>query len=307
MSRLEELEAFVAVVEAESFTAAADRLSADKSAVSRRVSALESRLTVQLLHRSTRRLSLTDAGRGFYAHAARILADLEEAESGVMRAEGELSGLLRIALPLSFGVQHMHEPIAAFSAQHPRVRFQLDLNDRRVDLIQEGVDLALRIGRLRDANLIARKLFDVRSVLCASPDYLEQHGEPAGFDDLANHRCLVYSNLADPERWVGTDAAGQRVEVRVKGHLQSSSGDFLTEAAVEGMGIINQPEFLVCDSIRGGHLVRLLPDIALPTTPAHAIYPPTRHLSYRVRAFIDFLADRFREPLPWSLVSSESN
>lgn len=302
MSRFEDIEAFVAVVETGSFTAAAERLAADKSAVSRRVSALEKRLDAQLLQRSTRRLSMTDAGRGFYDRGARLLADLEEAESSVMQAEGRLSGVLRVALPLSFGVRHMHEPIAAFSALHPDVRFELDLNDRRVDLIQEGVDLALRIGRLKDANLIARKLFDVQTILCASPDYLERYGAPRDFTDLADHRCLVYSNLPEPERWVATDASGERVDVRVGVHLQSSNGDFLTEAAIEGMGVIFQPEFLVGDSIRRGHLRQLLPELQLPRTPAYAVYPPTRHLSYRVRAFIDFLVERFREPLPWSLV-----
>lgn len=299
MNRLEDLEAFVAVVEAGSFTQAADRLGIAKSAVSRRVSALEARLGVELIRRTTRRLDLTDTGRGFYERSARILADLDEAESAAAQEHGELKGTLRVALPLSFGLRHMTAPIAEFARRHPKVRFELDLNDRRVDLIEEGADLALRIGRLRDSSLIARKLFDARTVVVASPAYLDARGTPATPADLAEHDCLVYSNLPNPRRWVCRDADGLSVEVEVDVVLAASSGDFVTEHAIRGRGIAMQPTFIAGEAVARGDLVPLLTDYQWPVTPAWAVYPPTRHLSYRVREFIDFLVDAFAGTPSW--------
>ena len=299
MHRFEDLQAFVAVVEAGSFTAAADRLNLAKSAVSRRISALEERLGVQLLRRTTRVLNLTETGRGFYEHASRILADLEEAEAAVQQQHGELRGKIRLALPLSFGVRHMCKPIAAFSKRHPKVDFDLNLNDRRIDLIEEGADLAVRIGRLEDSSLIARRLFDARAVVCASPAYLSAHGEPTSPGELRDHACLVYSNLADPTRWTWINKAGDQQSVDVRPALAASSGDFLTNAAAHGMGVVIQPTFIASESIRRGSLVPVLTDYEWPIAPAYAVYPPTRHLSYRVRALIDFLAERFSGVPPW--------
>lgn len=299
MNKFEDLQAFVAVVEAGSFTAAAERLGAAKSAVSRRVSALEERLGVQLLRRTTRVLNLTDTGRSFYEHGARVLADLNEAEAAVQQEHGELRGTLRVALPLSFGVRHMCTPIAAFSKRHPNVEFDLDLNDRRIDLIEEGVDVALRIGRLQDSSYVARRLFDVRSVVCASPHYLSVHGEPKTPGDLLEHRCLVYSNLPDPNNWRYRDEDSNQRTIEVKSVMSASSGDFLANAAAHGMGLVMQPTFIASESIRRGTLVPVLTDYDWPVSPAYAIYPPTRHLSYRVRAFIDFLAERFSDTPRW--------
>jgi len=299
MDRFEDLQAFVAVVEAGSFTAAAERLDSAKSAVSRRISKLEERLGVQLLHRTTRSLSLTESGRSFYEHSARILADLDEAEAAVQQAHGELRGTLKVALPLSFGVRHMGKPIAAFAKLHPKIQFELDLNDRRIDLIEEGVDLALRIGRLSDSSLIARRLFDARTVACASPHYLHEHGAPETPEDLRHHACLVYGNLADPDRWRCTDAKGHRHDVRVNVAMRASSGDFLVNAASHGLGIALSPTFIASEAIRRGNLVPVLADYEWPVSPAWAVYPPTRHLNYRVRAFIDFLAERFSGTPQW--------
>ena len=299
MDRFEDLQTFVAVVESGSFTAAADRLETAKSAVSRRVSGLEERLGVQLLRRTTRRLSLTDTGRSFYEHSARILADLSEAESAVAQEHGELRGQLRVALPLSFGLRHMSGPIADFSREHPQVTFNLELNDRRIDLVEEGVDLAVRIGKLSDSSLIARKLFDARTVVCASSEYLESHGEPKVPEDLIQHRCLVYSNLPDPGRWVARDGTGAAHEIRVESPLTANSGDFLCEAGIEGLGVVIQPTFLAGDAISRGELKPILTDYEWPVSPAWAVYPPTRHLSYRVRRFIDFLVDRFSGEPHW--------
>ena len=299
MHRFAELQAFVAVVEAGSFTAAADRIDTAKSAISRRVSSLEDRLGVQLLRRTTRSLNLTETGRSFYEHSARILADLDEAEAAVLQEHGELRGRLRIALPLSFGLRHMSEPIAEFSRRHPRVDFDLDLNDRRVDLLQEGADLAIRIGRLQDSTLIARRLFDARTVVCASPHYLEEHGIPESPQELQNHKCLAYGNLPDPGKWAYEDSDGTRHYVDVSVAMVASSGDFLCEAAVKGLGIVLQPTFIAGERICSGELQPILQDYHWPVTPAYAVYPPTRHLSYRVRAFIDFIAERFAGVPHW--------
>ena len=299
MDKFEDIQAFVAVVDTGSFTAAADRLGAAKSAVSRRVSALEGRLGVQLLHRTTRVLNLTETGRSFYNHGTRILADLEEAEAAVQQEHGELRGTLRFALPLSFGVRHMCGPIATFSKQHPKVRFDLDLNDRRVDLIEDNFDVALRIGRLADSSLIARRLFDVRAVVCGSPHYLNVHGAPKTPADLADHQCLVYSNLIDPNKWEYEDREGNRNVVKVNSIMSASSGDFLSNAAAHGMGLVIQPTFIASAAIRSGNLTPVLTDYTWPISPAYAMYPPTRHLSYRVRAFIDFLAERFAGTPQW--------
>ena len=299
MDKFEDLQAFVAVVEAGSFTAAAERLGSAKSAVSRRVSALEERLGVQLLRRTTRVLNLTETGQSFYDHSARILADLDEAEAAVQHEHGELRGTLRVALPLSFGVRHMCKPIATFTKLHPKLHFDLDLNDRRIDLIEEGMDLALRIGHLKDSSLIARRLFDARTVTAASPHYVKTHGAPQTPEDLVDHDCLVYSNLADPDRWSWKDEKGKERVVKVNTVLRASSGDFLANAAAHGLGIVIQPTFLAAEAIRRGNLVPILTDYEWPVTPAFAVYPPTRHLSYRVRAFIDFLVERFSGTPQW--------
>lgn len=301
MHRFEDLQAFVAVVDAGSFTAAAERLDIAKSAISRRVAALEERLGVQLLRRTTRRFNLTESGRGFYERSARILADLEEAESAVAQVHGELRGTLKVALPLSFGARHMCEPIAAFSRQHPNVNFELDLNDRRIDLLEEGVDLAVRIGHLADSSLIARRLFMARTVVCGSRDYFEKFGTPQTPDDLREHQCLGYANLADPAKWVCKDAAGNQHRVDVNIAMLASSGDFLCSAATQGMGIAMQPTFIAGEAISRGELVPVLTDYEWPISPAYAVYPPTRHLSFRVREFIDFLAGHFSETPRWDV------
>lgn len=299
MDRFDDMSAFIAVAEAGSFTAAAERLNVAKSAISRRISALEERLGAQLIRRTTRRLSLTDSGLGFYDRSVRLLADLEEAESAVAQEHGELRGQLNVALPLSFGLRHMAEPVCRFGQRHPGLKFDLDLNDRRVDLIEEGIDVAVRIGHLKDSSLIARKLFVARTVVAAGPGYLEKRGVPASPAELADHDCLTYTNLAEPRRWAWTDPDGSRRSVTVGQGMAAGSGDFLCEAAAAGLGIVMQPTFIAHAAIRSGRLVPILTDYGWPVTPGYAVYPPTRHLSYRVRQFIDFLADWFEGVPPW--------
>ena len=299
MDRFENMAAFNAVVEAGSFTAAADRLEVDKSVVSRRVTALEERLGAQLIRRTTRQLNLTDTGRSFYEHSARILADVDEAESAVALAHGELKGRLRVALPLSFGVLHMCAPIDEFNRRHPGVRFDLDLSDRRVDLLQEDIDVAVRIGALRDSSLIARKLFESRVVVCASPDYLARHGVPETPLQLAEHACLTYSNLPEPDLWAWYDDKGDAQRIQVSVAMTANNGDMLSQAAASGLGIVIQPTFIAHRLIKSGALVPVLTEYDWPRSTAWAVYPPTRHLSYRVREFIDFLVDHFADTPYW--------
>jgi DNA-binding transcriptional LysR family regulator len=290
---------FVAVVEAGSISGAADRLEVAKSAVSRRLADLEARLGAQLLHRTTRRLSLTDSGRAFYERALRILADLEEAEQAVSQAHGAIRGRLKVALPLSFGLLHLASLINEFMTLHPEVEFHLDFNDRQIDLMQEGFDLAIRIAKLPDSSLIARKLAPIRHALCASPDYLARHGTPARASDLARHAGLVYSNLANPGLWAYLDPDGQAGSVQVPVRLRANNGDFLCRAAIAGQGVILHPTFYLYDAIRAGDLVPLLTDHAWPELNAYAVYPPTRHLSRRVRAFVDFLGEQLAGEPVW--------
>ncbi len=299
MDKFEDIQAFIAVVDAGGFTAAAKRVDSTKSALSRRVSALEERLGVQLLHRTTRVLNLTETGRSFYVHGTRILADLEEAEAAVQQERGELCGTLRCALPLSFGVRHMCGPIATFGKQHPKVSFELELNDRCVDLIEDNFDLALLIGQLADSSMIARRLFEVHAVVCASPHYLHVHGTPETPADLADHQCLAYSNLIEPGKWEYEGPDGDKKSVNVQHVLSASSGDFLCNAAAHGMGLVIQPTFIAAAAIRRGNLVPVLTDYSWPSSPAYAVYPQARHLSYRVRAFIDFLEEKFSGKPQW--------
>lgn len=294
MARLEDIQAFLRVVEAGSISAAAERLGIAKSAVSRRLSDLEKHLGVQLLRRTTRRLNLTDTGRSFYDRCQRILADLEEAEAAVSEAHGTLRGRLRVAAPLSFGLCHLGAAITDFMQLHPQVQFDLDFNDRQVDLLAEDIDVAIRISRqLEDSSLIARRLWTSHAVLCASPAYLRAHGAPENPADLARHQALVYGNAPDPIQWLFRDATGGEYHVRVNERLRSNNGDFLKQAALAGEGVALSPSFIVHDALRSGELVPLLPDYLCGELHAYALYPPARHLSQRVRAFVDFLAERY--------------
>lgn len=293
MMRLESMETFVRVVEAGSISAAAEQMGIAKSAVSRRISELEERLGVQLIRRTTRRMSLTDTGRSFHERCVNILADVAEAEQAVSHEHGTLRGRLRVALPLSFGLSQLGPAINAFLQTHPGVEFDIDFNDRQVDLLAEGFDLALRIGELADSSLIARRLTGIRSCVCASPAYLQEAGTPVQPADLAHHACLTYSLVPEPRVWRYTGADGKAGSVHVNSRLQANNGDFLHRAALEGQGIVLQPLFIVQHSLDTGQLKSVLTDYEWPSTSAHALYPRTRHLSHRVRAFIDFLVDWF--------------
>jgi DNA-binding transcriptional LysR family regulator len=299
MDRFENMRTFIRVVEAGTISAAADRLGVAKSAVSRRLKELEEHLGVELFHRTTRKMNLTDTGRAFYHQSVRILEDVLEAELATSQAHGTLKGSLKIALPSTFGLMHMGPAINEFLKAHPQIEFDLDFNDREVDLIQEGFDLAIRIANLPDSSLIARRLAPIQNVICASPSYLEQSGMPRTPDELVDHRCLVYSLLSDYEYWNLTDIEGKEIRTKIHPYLKASTGEFLRDAAAEGMGIIMVPSFIAYEEIESGTLVAILEDYNPPQIDAYAIYPQTRHLSHRVRAFVDFLVKRFEGTPYW--------
>jgi len=302
MDKFAQMQIFVGIVEAGSISGAAERLGLPKSAVSRRLAELEARLGVSLIQRTTRRQNLTDSGRAFYARSVTLLADLDEAESAVSLEHGALKGGLKVALPLAFGLLHLAPLIQAFMTLHPEVRFELDFNDRQIDLMQEGFDLAIRIATLEDSSLIARRLAPIRHVLCASPGYLAKHGTPNVAADLASHACLAYSNVRDPDLWDYRGPDGQKASVRVPVRMAASSGEFLMRAAIADEGLILLPTFYVHEALRTGQLVQVLPDHTWPELSAYAVYPPTRHLSIRVRALIDFLVERLAGEPIWDRV-----
>ncbi|TKA90015.1 LysR family transcriptional regulator [Guyparkeria sp. SB14A] len=299
MDRFAALANFISIADAGSISAAADRLGIAKSAVSRRLRELENHLGVELVHRTTRHLALTPSGEDFYHRATRLLADLDQAEEAVTREHGELSGVLRIAAPLSFGLMHLQPAITAFMAAHSGVSFDLNLDDDEVDLVADGYDLGIRLASLPDSTLMARRLAPIRNLAVASPDYLARHGTPRHPADLADHDCLIYSNVPETQVWGYTNAQGRWQPVHGRRRLRVNNGDFLREAAIRGAGIVIEPTFLLHRAIAEGQLVPILTDVPWPEIGAYAVYPQTRHLSARVRAFIDFLAQRFAGEPYW--------
>lgn len=293
MLKIEEIQVFVQIVDSATITAAAEQLKLAKSAVSRRLSELEARLGVELFHRTTRKMSLTDSGHAFYQRCLQILDDLAEAEYSVSQLHREIRGGIKVAAPLSFGLMHVGPALIEFQQQHPGIKFDIDFNDREVDLIQEGFDVGIRIAELKDSSLIARKLAELSLTVCASPEYIRKHGEPGSPEDLQQHACISYSYLSRPDRWEFLDQQGKPVSVNINKTITANNGSFMRDAAVAGLGIIRQPTFIAYEYIANGMLVPVLQDYKITPINAYAIYPPTRHLSKRVRQFVDFLATRF--------------
>ncbi len=301
IDRFAALSAFVKVVELGSFVKAAARLSMSTSAVSRQVADLEAHLGVRLLNRTTRTLSLTGSGQAFLERAVQLLADLEEAEAAVAAAALVPRGTLRLTAPITFGERYLAPAIAAFVARHDEVRFDVELSDRIVDIVDEGFDLAVRIGSPGSQALIARRIGTAQLVCCASPAYVARHGAPAVPADLAGHRCLTYAYLPVREAWRFRDAQGREQTVRVGGAVHANNGRLLAALAVEGTGIALEPDFIVGDDLRAGRLRSLLAGHMPAASPIYAAYPSRRHLSAKVRAFVDFLAARFEHDAPWRI------
>jgi DNA-binding transcriptional LysR family regulator len=299
VENLTDIAVFVRVVQRGSFTLAASDLELSRAVVSKYVSRLEDRLGARLLHRTTRRLSLTEAGAALFEASRGAIERIEEAQATVARFQSEPRGRLRVSAPMSFGILHMGPALAEFSRKHPAVSLELTFDDRFVNLVEEGIDVAIRIGTLTDSSLVARKLSSTRMVVCAAPSYLAEHGEPEMPEDLAAHNCLLYTYLSSANVWRFRGPDGRDIAVAVSGNLRANNGIVEAEAAAAGMGVLLSPSFYVGSLLRSGKLKRILTRYELPELGIHAVYPQRSHVPPKVRAFVDFLARRFGRDPPW--------
>jgi DNA-binding transcriptional LysR family regulator len=295
MDRFEEMRVFGAVVDAGSFVGASEALEMSKAAVSRYVAELEARLGVRLLHRTTRKLSLTPEGEVFHARCRELLGGVEEAEAEITSQSSEASGLLRINVPFSFGLLHLAPLWVEFMAQHPKVTLDVTLADRLVDLVEEGFDLAVRIARLPNSSLVSRQLASTRMVLCASQAYLRARGQPQHPSELAEHDVLAYSLLAMGDQWEFTGPDGV-VSVKVTPRMRTNSGDTCLVAALRHRGIVLQPSFMVGPDLVAGTLVEVMPAWRSIELGVYAVYPSRKFVSPKVRLMIDFLVNAFSTP-----------
>lgn len=289
------LRSFAEVVDAGSFVAAADRLGLSKAAVSRHVAELEAQLGARLLHRTTRKLSLTGEGEVFYARSKQLLADLAEAQAEISSRSREAVGLLRVSVPVSFGILHLAPAWGAFRQKHPKVGLEVNLSDRIADLAEDGVDVAVRIARLSSSSLVSRQLASTRMVLCASPGYLRRAGKPRHPSELAQHAVIAYSYWSERDEWVFEGPEGP-VAVRTQPWLRTNNGDVCRAAALQHQGLILQPTFIVGADLAAGTLREVLPQYRSLTLGIHAVYQSRKHLTPKVRLLVDFLAAWFRTP-----------
>src|ERR1700704_861914 len=292
---------FAKVVESGSFTGAAQRLGISASMVSQHVKELEERLAARLLNRTTRKVSVTEVGRAYYERCTRLLADLEEIEHAVSDMHAAPRGELRINATPSFGILHLAPAIADFTARFPAISVELTLSERPVDLIAEGFDVAVRVEEMPDSSLIARQLAPCRMVVCGAPSYLERHGMPRTPADLTAHNCLTAAGNVLPyyRAWHLTAADGSALNISPIGNLRTNSGAVLKVAALAGHGLVCLPTYFVGDALQSGRLVAGLDEYVAPPYTLRALYPHNRHLSAKVRVFIDFLAERFGREPPW--------
>ena len=291
MDKYQEMRVFTAVVDAGSFVAAADATGMSKAAVSRYVSDLEQRLGVRLMHRTTRKLSLTEEGEVFIARCREILSSIEASEVELSTRSDSASGLLKISVPVSFGVQHLAPLWSEFLETHPRVSLDVQLADRVIDLVDEGFDIAVRIARLPDSSMVSRKLASTRLVLCASPDYLKQHGAPGHPSELTRHGIVGYSLLAMGDQWHFNGPDGP-VTVKVRPRIWTNNGDTCVAAAVRGSGIQLQPTFLIAGELAAGKLVEVLPNYRSMELGIYAVYPTRKFLLPKVRALVEYLSEK---------------
>jgi DNA-binding transcriptional LysR family regulator len=300
MENLTDIAIFVKVVDASSFTQAAEDLGVSQSVVSRSVTALESRLGVRLLNRTSRRLSLTEAGSELYRRASQALGELEDAELEITRYQAEPRGLLRVTAPTSFSLMHLGPLLQPFLVRNPGVRVNLQLDDRQVDIVEEGFDLAIRVARLADSALVAQRLAPARQVVCAAPAYLEKHGMPERPEDLVHHNSIIYTYGQSPGRWRFQPHEGsEEIVVAVHGTLQTNNGMVQRAAALDGVRICMLPTFYVGDELRSGALRVVLADYPPVELGIYAVYPERRNLSPKVRAYVDYLRERFGATPYW--------
>lgn len=303
MGRLSDVEIFVAVVDEGGFTAAAEALSLSKSYVSKRVRALEDHVGSPLLTRNTRHVAPTPLGEMFHERARVALEILDDAELLAAREADVPRGRLKISLPLSFGLAYLAEPLARFAAQHPDLTVDASYTDRKVDLVDEGYDLAIRIGNLADSELLARRIASSSPLILASPGYLETHGMPAKVEDLQDHELLAYTLMPEPHKWQVPTGNGT-IGVKVSGRMIADNGEALMHAALAGLGIGVFPDWLARPHVESGELVRVLPELPVPTMGVWAVYPSHRHLSAKVSQVIEAFAEAL-EPPPWGRCPTE--
>ena len=302
MDQLRAMSAFVAVVERGSFAAAAEHLGLSRTAASKHVMDLEVHLGATLLNRTTRRVSLTNTGTAYYERAKSILEHLAEADNDAAMQTQAPRGRVRVSAPMSFGFRHVAPRLKSYMDAYPEVAVDLSLNDRQVDLIEEGFDLTIRIGELADSSLIGRRLATSRLRICAAPAYLAEHGRPSLPADLNEHICLGYPYWAGQNAWQLVGPAGETITAPVGNQLWSNNGDALLAAAVSGLGIVFQPDFIAYDVLRRGELVEILEGYTGPEVGIHLLYAQTAFMPLRVRTFIDFLIDSFTAEAPWQEV-----
>ena len=298
--RIGDLSLFLRVLDLGSISAAARSLDLSVAVASQRLKRLERELGVRLLHRTTRTLHATPEGAALAEQGRMLVEDLEALISGLRQSGTDVAGTLRVTTSASFGRQYISPLLPEFLATHPRIRLSINLTDQMLDLVSAGFDLAIRIGALEDSNLVARKLASNRRVLCASPDYLRRHGTPRKPEDLADHECvLLVGSQGRQDVWRMRDHDGHEVAVRVHGRLETNFGEVVRDAVVAGLGIAMHSSWHVCDDLRAGRLQALLPDYAIADTGIYALMPQRRLVPPRVRAFVDFLAERFGDDPPW--------
>jgi DNA-binding transcriptional LysR family regulator len=293
MDRLTSMAVFVRAVEAGSFAAAAETLGLSAPMVGKHIRFLEDRLGARLLARTTRRQSLTEVGRAFYDSCRVVLAEAEAAEALAADLRAVPRGRLRVNAPVTFGAHELMPMVARYLRVHPEVSIEVTLSDRIVDLVEEGYEAVIRIAPLSDSSLVARRLRPYRLVVCAAPAYLAERGVPARPADLASHECLGFVHWAPRDLWPFIDAAGRAHSVRVRGRVSVDSGQALRTAALEGLGLILQPEGLLRDDIAAGRLVRVLPGYDPPSRPMHILFAPDRRPTPKLRSFIDAVVEAF--------------
>ena len=303
MDKFQGMQLFTRVVDAGSFTGAAEGLGISRALASKLIQTLEDSLGVRLLNRTTRRVSLTDAGRNYYQRVSEILAQLAEAEAEAAELQVEPRGKMRVSAPISFSVLHLAPAFSEFQRRYPRVELELELSDRLVDLVDEGFDLAIRIGKLADSSLIARRIAPACLVMVASPEYLKRVGTPQEPADLGAHNFMIYT-LATRRDEIVLEREGESRTTRIRGNLLVNNGDFIAAAAVEGHGISVLPTFIVADHLKRGELVPVLEAWSIPPIAIHAIYAQTRSLPAKTRALIDFLVERFGPEPYWEKLCS---
>lgn len=300
MDTFSAMRAFVTTVDKGSFSEAARTLGTSKATLSKQVAALEDHLNVRLLHRTTRKLNLTDEGRIYVEHARQILDHVEDAEDAVSPSTAEPRGKLRISAPHTFGAMHLSTALACFVERFPQVQLDIEFSDRLVNLVDEGFDLAIRISKLKDSTLIARHLAPVNITMCAAPSYWEKHGKPKHPADLKDHKGIIYSFLSTPGEWHFQDQ-GKPLSVKMNGNLITNNDVVIRSAAMQGVGIFYGPAFIVSQALRKGELETALEAYSSEPLGVYAVYPSSRNLSPKVRAFIDFLVNWMRHTPDWEV------